>query len=214
MSPAWETVGTEELFGRCARWIADGPGTVTVAVDGPRLQGYDHDDDHGSEAESFAAGLITPLRALGRGAVHVPSIMFWRDASLRLEHGREDWESYLDWLDVDALRREVLDAARDRQTYVPSLRDPRTNRSTRQPARPLPSRAVIIVSGEFLLGRGLPWDRVIHLHTSPEQRRRQVEQHLSWTLPAYERYADVVRPAEHAAIVVKDPRHPTVRGLP
>jgi hypothetical protein len=214
VSAAWRTVGTDELVTRCAGWIADGPGTVLVAVDGPRLHDHTRDRDHGSDAEVFAERLVEPLRALGRGAVHVRAVLFWRDASLRLEHGREDWESYLDWLDADALRREVLDAAVQRQTYVPSLRDPMTDRSTREPVRPVPAAAVIIVSGEFLLGRGLPWNRVIHLETSPAGRERTVDEQLRWILPAYDRYEETVGPAEQADVVVKTTRVITVRGLP
>jgi hypothetical protein len=108
----------------------------------------------------------------------------------------------------------VLDAAAQRQTYVPSLRDPVSDRSTREPARRVPTGAVIIVSGEFLLGRGLPWNRVIHLDTSWAGRRRTVDDHLRWTLPAYDRYTDSVGPAEQADVVVKTTRVITVRGLP
>ena len=138
---------------------------------------------------------------------------FWHDASLRLEHGHEDVEAYRSWLDADALRREVLDAVAAGAGYLPSLRDPATNRATREPARPLARSAVLIVSGTFLLGRGLPFDCAVHLAQSPATRARRTPAEQAWTLPAFEDYDRDIRPAEIADLVVKldDPRHPAVR---
>lgn len=171
---------------------------VRAAIDGPPCAAP------GGLAESLAE----PLRLLGRPFVHVRAESFWRDASVRLEYGREDVESYLGWLDDGALRREVLTGP----TYLPSLRDPVTNRATRESVRPLPPDAVLVVSGPLLLGLGLPFDRVVHLAMSPAARARRTDADQAWTLPAYERYDAEVRPADLADVVVRldDPRHPAV----
>lgn len=201
---AWEAVATDDLVDRLARWLADAPAPARVLVDGPPC----------ADPDTFAAALIEPLRALGRPAVHVRATTFWRDASLRLEYGRQDLESYPDWLDTDALRREVLDAAPDGH-YLPSLRDPSTNRSTREPVHALPDGAVVLVSGSLLLGRGLPAERTVHLLMPPDARRRRTPDDESWTLPAFDEYDRRVEPAETADVAVRvDRRTLAVRRLP
>ena len=180
-------------------------GTVRVAVDGPPV----------AEPHVLAASLVEPLRERGRPVALVHAETFWRDASLRLEYGHEDVESFGSWLDADALRREVLDPVVDAGSYLPSLRDPATNRSTRAPARPAPDGTVLVVSGSFLLGRGLPFDRTIHLLVSPAARARRTPPDEAWTLPAYESYELETDPAGIADVVVRadDLRHPAVHGL-
>src|SRR5205085_5280490 len=114
-----------------------------------------------------AAALADELRHRGRPVATISASSFWRDASLRLEYGHQDIESYLSWLDADALRREVLDAVvAEPGSYLPSLRDPATNRSTRAAPLPAPAGMVLIVSGGLLLRHGLPFDRTIHLALS------------------------------------------------
>ncbi len=175
---------------------------MRVAVDGPPC----------ARPEMLAEALAGPLRVLGRPLLHVRAESFWRDASLRLEYGREDVESYLSWLDAGALRREVLAAD---GWYLPSLRDPATNRATRAQREPLPGNAVLVVSGAFLLGLGLPFDRVVHLAVSPAARARRTPAEQEWTLEAFDRYDTEVGPAGLADVVIRlnDPRHPAVRGL-
>ena len=178
---------------------------LRVAVDGPDA----------AAPHRLADALIEPLRVRGRPAVHVDSRTFWRDASLRLEYGRTDVESLPGWLDADALAREVLvPAARD-GSYLPSLRDPVANRSTRAAPRRLPAQGVVIVSGALLLGRGLPFDRTVHLAMSAPARARRTAPEDAWTLPAFDRYDDEVRPGELADVVIRldDPRRPAVGGL-
>jgi len=175
------------------------PGVVRLAVDGPPC----------ARPDRIATALAEPLRGLGRPFVHVRAESFWRDASLRLEYGREDIESYLSWLDVGALRREVLGGD---GWYLPSLRDPQTNRATKAPRKALPDDAVLAVSGPLLLGLGLPFDRVVHLAVSPAARARRTPEEDAWTLPAFDRYDAEVGPVALADIVIKldDPRHPAV----
>jgi hypothetical protein len=174
-------------------------GTVRVAVDGPPCA------HPGSFADAHADG----LRA-SRPVAHVRAETFWRDASLRFEHGKQDVEAYLTWLDAAALRREVLEPVMTGR-YLPSLRDPVSNRSTREPPRDAPDGTVLIVSGAFLLGQGLPFDLSVHLAVSPAARARQTDE--TWTLPAFDEYDATVRPFDTADVVVRydDPRHPAVR---
>jgi hypothetical protein len=206
LSDVWRPTSPQDLPDALACWLGATPGVVRVAIDGPAA----------TQPDSLAASLIEPLRALGRPAVHIPAATFWRDASLRLEFGHEDVEGFLSWLDADALRREVLLPLAERGEYLPSLRDPVTNRSTREPVRTAEPSTVLLVSGELLLGLGLPFDRVVHLAMSPAARARHTEASLAWTLPAFENYDETVDPASLADVVIRleDPRRPAVRGLP
>jgi hypothetical protein len=199
----WTPVAPEALPGRLAEFLADAPGVVRVAIDGPPC----------ADPDGFAAALLDPLRARGRPVGQVLAASFWRDASLRLEQGREDVESYLSWLDADALRREVLDALAG-GSYLPSLRDPITNRSTREPARRVEPNLMLLVSGSLLLRHGLPFDRTIHLAVAPAARARRTPADEAWTRPAYDAYDAEVRPFELADVVIKldDPRHPAISG--
>jgi hypothetical protein len=162
-----------------------------------------------AQPELLAQALAAPLLALGRTFAHVRAEAFWRDASLRLEFGHEDVDSYLNWLDAGALRREVLSG----NTYLPSLRDPVTNRATRAEPVELTEGTVLVVSGAFLQGLGLPFDRVVHLSLSPAARARRTPAEQAWTLPAFDRYDAEVAPAETADLVIKvdDPAHPALR---
>jgi hypothetical protein len=206
LSEVWRPTSPLDLPDALARWLTTTPGVVRVGIDGPAA----------AQPDSLAASMIEPLRALGRPAVHIPAATFWRDAALRLEFGHEDVEGFLSWLDADALRREVLLPLVERGEYLPSLRDPVTNRSTREPVRTAEPSTVLLVSGELLLGLGLPFDRVIHLAMSPAARARHTEPSLAWTLPAFENYDETVDPASLADVVIRleDPRRPAVRGLP
>jgi hypothetical protein len=101
-------------------------------------------------------------------------------------------------------------------SYLPSLRDPVTNRSTRQAARPAEPGTIVIVSGQFLLGASLPFDRVIRRSASPAALTRMTPPDLAWTLPAVAAYEAAVNPAQLADvdITVNDPRHPAIRWSP
>jgi hypothetical protein len=200
---SWRPLAPSALPGFLATWLSESTGVVLALVDGPES----------AEPDRLAAAVLEPLHALGRPAVHVRSVDFWRDASLRLEFGREDVESFRDWVDVDALRREVLDPARTAGRYLPTLRDPSTNRSTRVPAGTLEPDTVLLVSGGLLLGHDLPFDRTVHLSVSPAARSRRTAPEWLWTLAVFDDYDRTVRPADVADVVVKldDARHPAVR---
>lgn len=166
---------------------------------------------------ALAATAGSSLTTLGHPTAVVGADTFYRDASLRYEYGKQDVESfYSGWLDVAAVQREVLrplGPGGDRH-YLPSLRDPVTNRSTREPARRLPRNGVLILHGSLLLGAGLELDVAVHFNVSRQARRRLTAADHAWTLPAYDRYDIDVDPSGVADLVVRydDPRHPAVSG--
>ncbi|MDQ1738887.1 MAG: hypothetical protein QOE53_539, partial [Pseudonocardiales bacterium] len=154
------------------------------------------------------------LRALGRPVATVRASDFYRDASLRFEHGKTDVESfYTGWLDGAALQREVLGPlAAGGGHYLPTLRDQVTNRAIRSRPAPLPATGVLLVCGELLLGAGLSFDLAIHLAVSRAARKRLVPDDRRWTLPAFDRYDLDVDPVSLADLVIRydDPLHPAV----
>lgn len=201
---SWRPVDTDRLSVLLADWLDAADGAPRVAIDGPPC----------ADPTSLAQSLVEPLRAAGRPTAHIDASSFWHDASLRLEHGREDVESYLTWLDAGSLRRETLEPFAAGAPFLASLRDPRSNRSTHEPPRAFEPRCVLLVSGTFLLGRDLPFDRTIHLFLPAEARARRTPADETWTLPAFEHYDAAVRPADRADVTVRlDRRSPAVRGL-
>lgn len=178
---------------------------LRVAVDGAPATG----------AQPLAAALVDPLRTRSRPAVHLRAEDFLRPASLRFEFGRTNPDAFYEgWLDEPGLRREVLDPLAPGGTgrILPSRWDPHTDRATRAAYVELPAAAVLLVSGNFLLGGGLPFDVTVHLVASAAALRRRTPAELRWTLPAYERYATEVDPGAVADVVVRieDPRRPAI----
>jgi hypothetical protein len=181
-------------------------GNVRVAIDGADAL----------EPAALAEQLLEPLRARSRPAVHIRAEGFWRDASLRLEYGHTDEYSLRhDWLDAGALRREVLDplGPDGSGTFVPSLRDPVTNRSTHERPRPAEPATVLLVSGQLLLDHDLPFDQVVRLSASAATLARVTPAELRWTLPVIAAYEADVDPSERADVDIRlnDPRHPAIR---
>lgn len=163
----------------------------------------------------LAAALVGALHDAGRPAARVPLDGFWRPASLRLEQGRDDpWTLRHAWYDTGALAREVLGplAPGGPGRYLPSLRDPRTDRSTREPAVEAPPGAVVVLDGGLALGLGLAVDLAVHLAARPATLARRTAPEDAWTLEAYAAYAAQVRPEEVADVVVRvdDPRRPAL----
>jgi hypothetical protein len=193
----------EELADRLAGTAVDG--RLRVAVDGAAA----------ADPGALADALVDPLRVRGRPAVRVTTDDFLRPASVRLEFGRTNPDSfYLGWLDEAGLRREVLDPAGPDGSgrIVTRLWDARIDRAAREPYLELPPDAVVIVSGPLLLGAGLPFDVTVHLHLSAAALQRRTEAEQRWTLPAFARYGEEVDPAAFADLVVRldDPRRPAV----
>jgi hypothetical protein len=194
---------------------------LRVALDGPPPAGatpLSRDataDSALAGPDPLAAALVEALRLRGRPAHAVPANGFLRSASLRFEQGRTNPDAfYTDWLDESGLRREVLDPAGPDGSgqILPSLWDPATDRASRAGYLPLEPAAVVLVTGGFLLGGGLPFDVTVHLVVSPGALARRTPPDWAWTLPAWERYAGEVDPAGWADVVVRtdDPRHPAL----
>ena len=202
----YRPIGPHELPATIADWLLEAtPDRQRVAVDGAVA----------AQPELLAAAIVERLHAAGRAAAVVPASSFWKDASLRLEYGHTDIHAYLhDWLDTSSLNREVLEPLEPGGTghYLPSLRDPVTNRATREPVRAAAAGEIVLVAGTFLLGRGLPFDRAVHLALGEPALRRRLPEELAWTLPAYADYESGYRPGEYADVTIRldDPRHPAI----
>ncbi|BCJ74253.1 uridine kinase [Catellatospora sp. IY07-71] len=187
---------------------APADGWFRVAVDGPPV----------AEPDRLAEALVGPLRARGHATLHVRTADFLRPASVRLEFGRTNPDAYYEgWVDEAGLRREVLDPAGPGGTgrVLPSLWDARRDRATRAAYLNLPPGGVVLVSGDLLLGSGLPFELAVHLVLSPAALARRTPPDLAWTLPVYERYAAEVAPETFADLVVtvNDPRHPAIMSV-
>ncbi|MGP4114029.1 uridine kinase [Streptomyces sp. 4N509B] len=165
----------------------------------------------------LAAALTDALRLRGRAAVTVAAEGFWRAASLRYEYGRNDPDAYYDhWLDTGALWREVVGPLEPGGTgrVLPDLWDPDRDRATRSAPVLLPPGGVLVLHGALLLGHGFPADLAVHVSLGSSALARRTDPDERWTLPAFARYEDEVRPAEHADVVVRadDPRRPAWNG--
>ncbi|MCW2538838.1 MAG: hypothetical protein JWN95_563 [Frankiales bacterium] len=179
----------------------DGEHPVRVLLDGPQS----------SALLELAGKTGSLLTAAGRRVGIVDASQFYRDASVRLEYGHTDVESFFSgWLDLAALDREVLtplgrpiDGADAHWHYLPSLRDPDSNRATRAEPITLERTSVVLVVGELLLGRGLPADLTVHFWVSRQARRRQFPAERQWTLPAFDRYEQLLAPVAEADLVVR-----------
>lgn len=181
------------------------PHPLRIVVDAPPWSGLD-----------LAGLLAEELQQRGRPVLRVDAGDFLRPASVRLERGRDDPDAYLEsWVDVDAMRREVVDPAGDPADpmALPTLWDAERDRATRAGyVRLLPS-AVVVVSGWFLLGRGLDAELTVHVALSAAARARRVPaEDATRELPAWDRYDAEIGPAELADVVVRadDPRRPAL----
>lgn len=181
-------------------------GFLSVAVDGPPP----------ARPDRLAASLLDPLRARGRAALAVATSGFLRPASIRFERGRTNPDSFYEaWFDVPALQREVLGPLETDGRVLPDLWDPDTDRATRNPYVELPTHGVLLVHGPLLLGAGLAFDYTVHLLMTPAALHRRTDPADRWTLPAYERYAEEVMPADWADLVVRsdDPERPAISKI-
>jgi hypothetical protein len=178
---------------------------LRVGIDGPPA----------AAPERLADALVDPLRVRGRPAIRISTADFLRPASLRLEFGRDNPDSfYAGWFDEAGLAREVLDPAGPGGSgrVLTRLWNAGTDRAAREPYRDLPAGAVLLVSGPLLLGGGLTFDVAVHLEMSAAALARRTPDGDRWTLPAYARYADEVDPASFADVVIllDDPRRPAM----
>jgi hypothetical protein len=179
--------------------LAAMPGRLRMAVDGAPA----------ADPGGLADALVDPLRVLGRPVVRVRARDFMRPASLRFEHGRTDPDArYEDWLDEGGLRREALTGDR----VLPTLWNADSDRATRADYVELSPSGIVVVDGELLLGRGLPFDLAVHLWLSPAALARRTPTSDAWSLPAFARYEEEVHPLATADITVRvdDPKHPAL----
>lgn len=169
-------------------------------------------DGHPSTCpEQLADALVAPLQAAGRPTARVHVRDFLRPRSLRLERGRADPDSLLDdRIDVGALNREVLTRVVGRQEYLPSLRDPETDRATRAGYVPAAPGTVVVLDGALAIGRGLDVDATVHLSLKPATLRRRTPADEAWTIAAYERYAEEIEGVPDLMARVDHPDRPAL----
>ncbi|MEV0360962.1 hypothetical protein AB0H71_33375 [Nocardia sp. NPDC050697] len=171
----YEPLSPGELVARVAERVPASAGRAVVAVDGADA----------ADPESLASELVSRLRDAGRDAASVPLRGYVRPASLRLEYGRDDTDSYRDtWYDYAALDREVLRALRDRGRWLPALWDEVADRSARAALRTASAGTVLVVSGPMLLGRGLAFDHTVRLELTEPALLRRTPEERRWTVPA------------------------------
>jgi len=157
------------------------------------------------------------LRIRGRSSLVVGAEGFLRPASLRLEQGRRDPDSYYDgWLDTGALWREVFDPLEPGGDgrVLPDLWDPVADRATRSSYVQLPHGGLVLLHGPLLLRHWFPFDLSVHVLLSPGALRRRTPESGHWTLPAFERYEAEADPGTAADVLIRadDPRHPAWSG--
>lgn len=203
-------VSPHALVGELAEKIGSSTRRWTrVAIDGAPAAG----------TGELADSLVDPLRVRGREVVRVRTGDYLRPASLRLEHGRHDPDSYYsDWFDLNGLTREVLRPldVDGSGLVLPALRDPEADRSPRLDRVRLRDNGVVLVDGPLLLGAGLAFDITVHLWLPGESLTRRTPESQSWTLPAFDRYAQEVRPervADHVVRVDRPGRPAVVDGF-
>ncbi len=161
------------------------------------------------DASHLADAVAARLSASAIPVARIRAGDFLRQRSIRLEYGRDDPDAFYDlWYDFGALRREVLDplGPGGRGTWLPRLRDPRTDRSVREPVRPAVPGTVAVVDGRFLLRDDIRpgFDVIVHLEVSPAaQNRRLPDDEKARVLPAWAHYLSACHPAERAALVAK-----------
>ncbi len=187
----------------------DGSGWLRAGIDGAPTAG----------AAELADSLVEPLRAAGSAAVRVDTADFLRPASIRLELGRTNPDSYYEnWYDLAALRREVLEPLRPNGSgrILRTFWSAATDRATRLPYEQVPPGGVLLLAGALLLGAGLELDLTVHCAQSPAALARRTPGEQQWTLPAYQRYTEEVGPEWLADVVLRmdDPTHPALVESP
>lgn len=180
-------------------------------------------DDGAALADAVADHLL----ALGLAVARVRQQDFCLPRSQRLEHGAHDPDALYDhWYDDGALRREVLDRIGphgddpEDPSWLPTLRDPVTDRSTRAARRAAAPGTVVVVDGRFLLRWELAdaFDVSVHLTTSAaaQQRRLDDPDERARAVPAWARYLGETDPAARASFVVRydHPTRPALQRAP
>ncbi|MEV0707208.1 hypothetical protein [Nocardia aurea] len=177
--PNFVAITQDRLAESVTAAVIDRTGHTVIAVDGADA----------ADPVALARRFADSLRDAGRGADVVALHDFVRPASLRLEFGRDDEMSYRTaWFDYAALRREVLDALRDDDRWLPALWNERDDRSARTPIRHARPGTVLVVAGPMLLGRDLDFDLTVRLDMSEAALRRRTPDSEHWTIEPLLRY--------------------------
>lgn len=154
-----------------------------------------------------AAVVAEAVAAAGRPVVRVSAEDFLRPRSIRLEHGARDPDAgYERWYDTSALRREVLDplGPGGPGTWLPTLWDADSDRSTRAKRQLAVPGTVVVVDGPFLLRWQTPVDVSVHLAVSPAAlARRLPAEDVDRVTGAWARYVAAASPASRADVVLR-----------
>jgi len=206
-------VSPQRLAGLLADAALRRPG-LRLGLDGPVA----------GDTAGLADAVADALRDRAVPVARVRADDFVRARSLRLEHGVDDPDSYLEgWYDLPALRREVLDPMRPpdgtdggtARGWLPRLRSADSDRAHRERRQPATPATVLVLDGKFLARAELAdaIDVLVHLDVSAAARARRVPpDERARVLPAWDRYLEWYRPADVAALLVRydRPQHPAV----
>lgn len=209
MSPdtaRFEPLTPRQLATRLAAWI-DGFSNGRVAV------GFDGDEAVGTPelADQVSAALL----ARDRPGIRISTRWWWRAASLRLEYGKHDVESRLtNWVDVGALRREVIEplSPAGAGRYLTRLRDPIRDRAIRDSSRDAPPNAVLLLDGAMLATHELALDLTVRVGVSAGRLARALPDDRQWEVAAFAEYHRRW-PPPRVVLSYDHPAAPAVRGL-
>ncbi|MCX4091121.1 hypothetical protein [Nocardia sp. alder85J] len=176
--PEYSAITTEALIELVTARAAARGGHVTVAVDGADA----------ADPVVFAERVADRLHTRGRPAAVVSLHDFVRPASLRYEFGRDEMSYRTAWFDYAGLNREVLQALRQEDRWLPALWDERTDRSARARSVAAQGDTVLLVAGPMLFGRGLDFDLGVELRLSEGALRRAADPDAAFTTDALLRH--------------------------
>ncbi|MFB9784063.1 hypothetical protein [Rhodococcus baikonurensis] len=193
------------LAEQIARLSGSLPSVAVVAIDGPDC----------AQPSRLAKLVGAAVESHNRPSAVVSLHDYVRPASLRYEFGHEDGLSYRTiWFDYPALDREVITAARTKRTLLPKLWDEPTDRSARSIRVPVHERAVIVIAGPMLLGRGLEFDVSVRLDMSEAAMRRHTPEADLWTVDALLEHRSEVSEEVDFEVRYDHPARPAVRSRP
>ncbi|GAB92801.1 hypothetical protein [Gordonia rhizosphera] len=199
--PRFTATTPTRLVAMCAELAAERPGRRVVVIDGA---------DAAAPA-ALARHVAEHLVTAGRATAVVAMTDFLRPASLRFEYGHTDTESYRTiWFDLDAVRREVVDALHERGRWLPRLWDAARDRSFRDEPRAAAADQILLLAGPMLVGSGLAADATVALQMSEGALRRSTPDDAAWTIPVLVAQAEQA-PRADIEVRYDHPERPAVR---
>ena len=199
------------LVDELADWVRD---RYAGRIAGGTVVGFDGVAEIGTT--ELADRVAERIRTTGGVVVRASTDWWWRSAALRLELGREDIDMRLTgWVEVDALRRELLEPVAAGRPHITRLRDPGTDRSVRQPQVQVPPGTIVILDGAFLLATELPLNGLVVAQVGRGALRRALPADRQWWVEADDRYRAEYLPAAQADVVLSydHPSSPAASGL-